>query len=57
MHLCDKANTLPNILVETGYLSNPYDLKILKTASYQYKIARGIFEGFKQYKRDYENAI
>ncbi len=49
--------TMPNILVETGFISNPYDAKILRTAAYQYKIARGIFEGFKRFKRDYENAI
>ena len=49
--------TMPNILVETGYISNSYDVKILKTAAYQHKIARGIFEGLKNFKRDYENAI
>lgn len=49
--------TMPNILVETGFISNPYDAKILKTSAYQYKIARGIFEGLKQFKRDYESAI
>jgi N-acetylmuramoyl-L-alanine amidase len=49
--------TMPNILVETGFLSNSYDLKILKTNAYQYKIAQGIFEGFKRYKRDYESTI
>jgi N-acetylmuramoyl-L-alanine amidase len=49
--------TMPNILVEAGFLSNSYDLKVLKTAAYQYKIAQGIFEGFKRYKRDYESTI
>jgi len=49
--------SMPNILVETGFLSNAYDLKILKTAAYQFKIAEGIFEGLKRYKRDYESAI
>lgn len=49
--------TMPNILVETGFVSNAYDLRILKTAKYQRKIAEGIFRGFKEYKRDYENAI
>ncbi len=49
--------TMPSILVETGFVSNAYNLKILKTAAYQYKIARGIFEGLKQFKHDYENAI
>jgi N-acetylmuramoyl-L-alanine amidase len=49
--------TMPNILVETGFLSNSYDLKVLKTASYQYKIARGIFDGLQRYKTDYESTI
>ncbi|GAB4336151.1 MAG: hypothetical protein Kow0037_16980 [Calditrichia bacterium] len=49
--------SMPNILVETGFISNPYDAKILKTAVYQHKIARGIFNGLKQFKHDYENAI
>ncbi len=49
--------TMPNILVETGFISNPYDAKILRTSAYQYKIARGIFEGLRRFKRDYENAI
>jgi N-acetylmuramoyl-L-alanine amidase len=49
--------SMPNILVETGFLSNAYDLKILKTAAYQFKIAEGICEGLKRYKKDYESAI
>jgi N-acetylmuramoyl-L-alanine amidase len=49
--------SMPNILIETGFLSNAYDLKILKTAAYQFKMAEGIFEGLKRYKRDYESAI
>lgn len=49
--------TMPNILIETGFLSNAYDLKILKTAAYQFKIAEGILEGLKRYKRDFENTI
>lgn len=49
--------TMPNILVETGFLSNRYDVKILKTSAYQYKIAQGIFRGLFRFKRDYENTI
>jgi N-acetylmuramoyl-L-alanine amidase len=49
--------TMPNILIETGFISNPYDVKILKTNAYQVKIARGIFEGLKRYKTDYESTI
>jgi N-acetylmuramoyl-L-alanine amidase len=49
--------TMPNILVETGFLSNSYDVKILKTSAYQYKFAQGIFDGLKRFKQDYENTI
>jgi N-acetylmuramoyl-L-alanine amidase len=49
--------TMPNILIETGYLTNSYDVKILKTSAYQYKIAQGIFNGLKRYKTDYESTI
>ena len=49
--------TMPNILVETGFLSNPYDVKVLKTSAYQYKFAQGIFDGLKRFKQDYENTI
>jgi N-acetylmuramoyl-L-alanine amidase len=49
--------SMPNILVETGFVSNSFDVKILKTSAYQYKIATGIFKGFKRYKTDYESTI
>ncbi len=49
--------SMPSILVETGFISNPHDARILRTASYQQKIAEGIFAGLKKFKQDYENAI
>jgi N-acetylmuramoyl-L-alanine amidase len=49
--------TMPNILVEVGYVSNSHDMRILKTGKYQRKIALGIFQGLREYKRDIENAI
>ncbi|HXZ57669.1 MAG TPA: N-acetylmuramoyl-L-alanine amidase [Gaiellaceae bacterium] len=36
---------VPAILVETGFLSNPTDSKLLHTASYQQKVARGLTNG------------
>jgi len=36
---------VPAILVETGFLSNPTDSKLLHTASYQQKVARGLTAG------------
>ncbi len=49
--------TMPNILVETGFISNKYDAKILKTKNYQLKIAKAIFNGIKRFKEDTESVI
>jgi N-acetylmuramoyl-L-alanine amidase len=49
--------TMPNILVESGYISNKHEERILSEAGTQKKIAEGIFNGIRQYKEDIENAI
>jgi len=49
--------TMPNILVETGYISNKYEEKLLRQSTTQKKIAEGIFNGIHKYKEDVENAI
>jgi N-acetylmuramoyl-L-alanine amidase len=36
---------VPAVLVETGFLSNPDDSRLLHTASYQQKVARGLASG------------
>ncbi len=40
-----KAQGVPSILVETGFLSNPYDEKRLRDVTYQKRIANAIFRG------------
>jgi N-acetylmuramoyl-L-alanine amidase len=47
--------SMPSILVETGYLSNPDEEKILRSREQQTKIAYGIFQGLQQYRSSYEN--
>ncbi|NTU67790.1 MAG: N-acetylmuramoyl-L-alanine amidase [Chlorobiaceae bacterium] len=47
--------SMPSILVETGYLSNPDEEKILRSREQQAKIAFGIFQGLQQYRASYEN--
>jgi len=42
---------VPAILVETGFLSNPTDSKLLHTASYQQKVARGLTNGVAAFVR------
>jgi len=48
--------TMPNVLVESGYLSNSHEEKLLKEKTTQRKIAEGIFAGIKKYKSDIEKA-
>jgi N-acetylmuramoyl-L-alanine amidase len=36
---------VPAVLVETGFLSNPTDSRLLRTAAYQQRVARGLANG------------
>ncbi len=49
--------TMPNILVETGFISNKYEAKLLKRRSTQMQLAEAMFEGIRKYKNDIENSI
>lgn len=49
--------SMPNVLVETGYLSNLEEERFLKSSSGQQKIANAIFEALKQYKVEYEKTL
>ncbi|GAB4180892.1 MAG: hypothetical protein Kow00108_17520 [Calditrichia bacterium] len=49
--------TMPNILVETGFISNKHDAKILRTKKYQLKIAQGLLNGIIRYKKDVESVF
>ena len=40
---------IPAMLVEMGFISNPAENKLLKTAKHQNKIARAIYNGVKSY--------
>jgi N-acetylmuramoyl-L-alanine amidase len=44
-----KSPDIPSILVETGFISNPREEKLLKSASHQRKLARAIFVSLKNY--------
>nr|MBP3259124.1 N-acetylmuramoyl-L-alanine amidase [Bacilli bacterium] len=44
---------IPGVLVEMGFLSNPYEREKLKTANYQYLIARSLVKGIKIYFERY----
>jgi N-acetylmuramoyl-L-alanine amidase len=49
--------SMPNVLVETAYLSNKHDEKILRSANGQQRIAEAIFNGVKRYKQEYEKSL
>ena len=48
---------MPNVLVETAYLSNREDERILKSDSGQQKIAESLFRAIKKYKEEYEKLL
>lgn len=49
--------SMPNVLVETGYLSNTQEERFLRSAKGQIRIAESIFNGIKKYKEEYEKAL
>jgi N-acetylmuramoyl-L-alanine amidase len=44
-----KGNTVPSIIVECGFLSNPNEEKLLQDEDYQNKIAWAIYSGIMRY--------
>ncbi|HEY6952327.1 MAG TPA: N-acetylmuramoyl-L-alanine amidase [Bacteroidota bacterium] len=49
--------SMPNVLVETGYLSNRKEEKLLASSKGQQKIAEALFRGIKEYKAVYEQTL
>lgn len=45
----------PSVLVETGFISNKQDEKLLKNKKYQKKVAQSIYNAIKRFKYKYEN--
>ena len=46
---------MPAILVETGFISNNNDAAKLKSSAYRKKVAKGIYDGIKEYISKYNN--
>jgi N-acetylmuramoyl-L-alanine amidase len=46
--------TMPAVLVEVAFISNPEEERLLKSASYQVKIARALMRGIALYRRERE---
>ena len=49
-------STMPSVLVESGFLTNPTEEKYLNGKTGQQAIATGIYQAFSQYRRDLEGA-
>ncbi len=49
--------SMPNVLVETAFMSNKREEQLLRTKSFQERIARGIYESVKRFKQKYEATI
>lgn len=48
---------MPNVLVETAYLSNRQDEKYLKSEAGQQNIAESLYRAIKRYKQNYEKLL
>ena len=49
--------TMPNVLVEVGYISNPAEEKKLKQGAHKQRIAESISEGIKHFKYSREKLL
>lgn len=48
--------SMPNVLIETGFISNPTEEDLLQSSLGQLSYARGILEAIKKYKAHYERS-
>ncbi|MGR3811864.1 N-acetylmuramoyl-L-alanine amidase family protein [Jiulongibacter sp. NS-SX5] len=46
--------TMPSVLIETGYLSNPSDARVLASETGRTRKAEAIYQAFRSYKNDVE---
>ena len=51
-----RMTTMPAILAEIAFISNPTEEKLLKSSKYQKRVAQGIFEGIKSYIKPLQTA-
>lgn len=49
--------SMPSVLIEAGFLSNPQEEALLNSTKGQNDIAKAIFDAIKQYKDFYENSV
>ena len=49
--------SMPNVLIETGFLSNKVEVELLGKSRYRQKIAQAIFSSLVNFKDKYENPL
>ncbi len=49
--------SMPNVLVETAFISNRTEEKLLKKSSFQQRVAESLFESVKRFKEKYEKEL
>lgn len=49
--------TMPAVLVEIGFITNPSDLKVLSSQSGREMIATRLFEAFREFKKNYDGSL
>ncbi len=49
--------SMPNVLVEVGFLSNPSEERKLKKAAYRQQVAEGIYKAIVQFKKSREKVL
>ncbi len=50
-----RGTQMPAVLVETGFVSNPTEERLLKSSAYRQKVAENVAQGILDYARDYSN--
>lgn len=48
---------MPSVLIETGFLSNAYEERLLKTRTFRQKLAEALCESILKFKNEYEKGI
>ena len=49
--------TMPAVLVELGFITNPADLKVLSSQSGREQIATRLFDAFRDFKKEYDGSL
>lgn len=49
--------SMPNVLIELGFISNPYEEKLLRTKKHRQRLAESIYDGIIKFKQRYETGF